>query len=136
MDNQLSDLVRILIISVSLVFGFFVGLLWYFSLIPAAILFYVARKADRRNQQSSSHWYEIVTLVCTFATGGMVLCCFAGTMKMLEMSGHKNFVHGINLTILIGILFSTIPWKRLWGRSKQAGVKAQEECNSPDNVQP
>ncbi|QDT28216.1 hypothetical protein Enr10x_35560 [Gimesia panareensis] len=127
MDNQLSGLVRILIISVSLIFGFFVGVLWYFALIPAAILFYVARKADRRNQQRPSRWYEFVALAGAFAAGGMVLCCFVGTMKMLEMSGHKNLVHGINLTILIGILFSNIPWKRLWGRSKQAGVQTPEE---------
>ncbi|QDV18950.1 hypothetical protein Pan153_36110 [Gimesia panareensis] len=127
MENQLSDLVRILIISISLILGFFVGVLWFFALIPAAILFYVARKADRRNQQSPSRWNEFVTLAGTFAAGGMVLCCFAGTMKMLEMSGHKNLVHGINLTILIGILFSNIPWKRLWRRTKQAGVQAPEE---------
>ncbi|QDU06672.1 hypothetical protein [Gimesia aquarii] len=133
MNNQLPDSVRIIIISVSLIFGFFLGLLWYFSLIPAAILFYVAQRANARNQHSPSGWLEFVSLAGMISAMGILVCCHAGTIKWLEHSGHQNIARSIDIALIVAFVISTKPWNRWRKRDKVPELRLEGQISDLEN---
>lgn len=133
MDTQLPGSVRLLIISVSLISAIFTGMLWYWSLLLAAVLLIVSRMAQVRNQRNPSRLLEFLELSAGFNAMGILVLMAAFVRKSLDLSGRHNLLLCFNIALITTFIVLIIPWKRLWDHNKVSVSRIEGESNDLEN---